>query len=178
MRLFVFYRHLYRHTVTVHQTHLPIEFQWLICFGQQKNKEVPATCKARLHAMAAPFSILHSVGFCEGIATQFLQGCEKLKNNISLQFHINQFIKYWEKSGETYFWDNTRTLTFSPQLYSKKFHFRHVPQYIHWFFLHFFLFLTLTNKTIEIFTKIHAKITIIVVENREPYYFIIICKCK
>ncbi len=26
--------------------------------------------------------------------------------------------------------------------------------------------------------KICAKITIIVVENREPYYFIIICKCK
>ncbi len=26
--------------------------------------------------------------------------------------------------------------------------------------------------------KIGAKITIIVVENREPYYFIIICKCK
>ncbi len=26
--------------------------------------------------------------------------------------------------------------------------------------------------------KIHAKITIIVVENREPYYFIIIYKCK
>ncbi len=31
---------------------------------------------------------------------------------------------------------------------------------------------------VEILTKIHAKITIIVVENREPYYFIIICKCK
>ncbi len=36
---------------------------------------------------------------------------------------------------------------------------------------------------IEILTKIRAKITIIVVENREPYYFIIIiiiiiCKCK
>ncbi len=29
---------------------------------------------------------------------------------------------------------------------------------------------------IEILTKIHAKITIIVVENREPYYFIIIYK--
>ncbi len=27
-------------------------------------------------------------------------------------------------------------------------------------------------------TKIHAKITIIVVENREPYNFITICKCK
>ncbi len=26
--------------------------------------------------------------------------------------------------------------------------------------------------------KICAKITIMVVENREPYYFIIICKCK
>ncbi len=26
--------------------------------------------------------------------------------------------------------------------------------------------------------KIHVKITIIVVENKEPYYFIIICKCK
>ncbi len=30
---------------------------------------------------------------------------------------------------------------------------------------------------IEILTKIPAKITIIVVENREPYYFIIIHKC-
>ncbi len=31
---------------------------------------------------------------------------------------------------------------------------------------------------IEILTKIRAKITLIVVENREPYYFIIIYKCK
>ncbi len=31
---------------------------------------------------------------------------------------------------------------------------------------------------IEILTKILAKITIIVVENREPYYFIIIYTCK
>ncbi len=31
---------------------------------------------------------------------------------------------------------------------------------------------------IKILTKIRAEITIIVVENREPYYFIIICKCK
>ncbi len=31
---------------------------------------------------------------------------------------------------------------------------------------------------IEILTKICAKIPIIVVGNREPYYFIIICKCK
>ncbi len=31
---------------------------------------------------------------------------------------------------------------------------------------------------IKILTKICAKITIIAVENREPYYFIIICKCK
>ncbi len=31
---------------------------------------------------------------------------------------------------------------------------------------------------IEILMKIRAKITIIVGENREPYYFIIICKCK
>ncbi len=31
---------------------------------------------------------------------------------------------------------------------------------------------------IEILTKIHVKITIIVIGNREPYYFIIICKCK
>ncbi len=31
---------------------------------------------------------------------------------------------------------------------------------------------------IEILTKIRAKMTIIVVENREPYYFIIIYKCK
>ncbi len=32
--------------------------------------------------------------------------------------------------------------------------------------------------TIKILTKISAKITIIVVENREHYYFIIIYKCK
>ncbi len=31
---------------------------------------------------------------------------------------------------------------------------------------------------IEILTKIHVKITIIVVENIEPYYFTIISKCK
>ncbi len=31
---------------------------------------------------------------------------------------------------------------------------------------------------IKILTQICVKITIIVVENREPYYFIIICKCK
>ncbi len=31
---------------------------------------------------------------------------------------------------------------------------------------------------IEILMKIRAKITIIVVENREPYYFIVIYKCK
>ncbi len=31
---------------------------------------------------------------------------------------------------------------------------------------------------IKILTKICAKITILVVENREPYYFIIICKYK
>ncbi len=31
---------------------------------------------------------------------------------------------------------------------------------------------------IEILTKIRVKITIIVVENVEPYYFIIVCKCK
>ncbi len=31
---------------------------------------------------------------------------------------------------------------------------------------------------IEILKKICVKTTIIVVENREPYYFIIICKCK
>ncbi len=31
---------------------------------------------------------------------------------------------------------------------------------------------------IEILTKIFAKITIIIVKNREPYYFNIIYKCK
>ncbi len=31
---------------------------------------------------------------------------------------------------------------------------------------------------IEILTKIYEKITIIAVENREPYYFTIIYKCK
>ncbi len=30
----------------------------------------------------------------------------------------------------------------------------------------------------EILTKIHAKITIVVLKNREPYYFITIYKCK
>ncbi len=42
----------------------------------------------------------------------------------------------------------------------------------------FFPILTRTKKTIKILMKILAKITIIVVENREPYYFIIICECK
>ncbi len=37
---------------------------------------------------------------------------------------------------------------------------------------------SLNKKIIEILTKIGAKITIIVVENGEPYYFIIIYKCK
>ncbi len=31
---------------------------------------------------------------------------------------------------------------------------------------------------IEILTKLHVKIIIIVEEKREPYYFIIIYKCK
>ncbi len=31
---------------------------------------------------------------------------------------------------------------------------------------------------IKILTKTRSKITIIVVENREPYYFLIICNCK
>ncbi len=43
------------------------------------------------------------------------------------------------------------------------------------FVIHFQL---LTKKRIEILTKIHAKITIIVVENGEPYYFITICECE
>ncbi len=42
----------------------------------------------------------------------------------------------------------------------------------------FFISLTLTKKVIEILTKIRAKITIIAVQNRGPYYFIIICRCK
>ncbi len=45
-------------------------------------------------------------------------------------------------------------------------------------FKFFFAFLTLTKRMIKILMKIHEKITIIVVENRELYYFIIICKCK
>ncbi len=45
-------------------------------------------------------------------------------------------------------------------------------------FLILFAFSILTKKIIEILIKIHAKITITVVENRELYYFIIICKCK
>ncbi len=45
-------------------------------------------------------------------------------------------------------------------------------------FLNFFHFLTPNKKMIEILTKILAKTTIIVVENREPYYFIIIYKCE
>ncbi len=38
----------------------------------------------------------------------------------------------------------------------------------------FFHFLTLTKKIIEMLMKIRAKITIIVIENRGSYYFIII----
>ncbi len=45
-------------------------------------------------------------------------------------------------------------------------------------FQFFFHFLTLNKKLIEILVKIRVKITIIVVENKEPYYFIIIYKCK
>ncbi len=45
-------------------------------------------------------------------------------------------------------------------------------------FLIFLKFLNSNKKMIEILTKIGAKITIIVVENREPYYFIVIYKCK
>ncbi len=42
-----------------------------------------------------------------------------------------------------------------------------------------FKFFNANKKMIEILTKIRAKIiTVIVEENREPYYFIIICKCK
>ncbi len=48
-----------------------------------------------------------------------------------------------------------------------------------WFLIFFFFaFLTLTKEIFKILMKIHAKITIIIEENREPYYFIIICKCK
>ncbi len=45
-------------------------------------------------------------------------------------------------------------------------------------FLIFFSFSNSNKKMIEILMKICAKITIIVVENRESYYFIIIYKCK
>ncbi len=45
-------------------------------------------------------------------------------------------------------------------------------------FKFFINFLTLTKKRIEILTKIHVKITIIVAENVEPYYFITTYKCK
>ncbi len=41
-----------------------------------------------------------------------------------------------------------------------------------------FIFDSNKKKIIEMLTKIYAKITIIMVENREPYYFITICKCK
>ncbi len=42
----------------------------------------------------------------------------------------------------------------------------------------FFPFFNSNKKMIEILTKIRAKITIIILKNREPYYFIIIYKCK
>ncbi len=41
-----------------------------------------------------------------------------------------------------------------------------------------FLFFNSNKKMIEILTKISAKITIIVIGNKEPYYFIIICISK
>ncbi len=44
--------------------------------------------------------------------------------------------------------------------------------------LKFFSFFNSTKRMIEILTKIRAKITIIVVKNKEPHYFIIIYKCK
>ncbi len=45
-------------------------------------------------------------------------------------------------------------------------------------FFNLFSFFNSNKKMIKILTKAHVKIIIIVVENREPYYFIIICKCK
>ncbi len=42
----------------------------------------------------------------------------------------------------------------------------------------FFPFFNSNEKMIEILTKIQSKIAIIVVENRESYYLIIIYKCK
>ncbi len=53
---------------------------------------------AQLHAMAAPFSMLDSIRFCDAIAAQFLQCCQKLKNYISPQFHVDRFTKRWKKN--------------------------------------------------------------------------------
>ncbi len=55
------------------------------------------------------------------------------------------------------------------------------PRFKPWrpiWFLNFFIYFNSNKKIIAILTKILAKITIIVVENREPYYFIIIYKRK
>ncbi len=42
-----------------------------------------------------------------------------------------------------------------------------------WFLIFFFFIFNSNKKMIEKLTKIRVKITIIVLENREPYYFII-----
>ncbi len=68
-------------------------------FWEVKKRITACTSQERLHAVTASFSILHSVHFCEAIATQFLQYCQKFKNYVSLQFHIDRFIKRWEKKG-------------------------------------------------------------------------------
>ncbi len=74
------------------QIHFPMNFNNCFVLGG-KNEQPHAPHKAQLHATAASFLILHSVHFCEAIATQFLQCCQKLKNYISLQFHIDWFTK-------------------------------------------------------------------------------------
>ncbi len=59
-------------------------------FWAVKSRITTHTSQAQLHTTAVPFSILHSLHFCEAIVTQFLQCCQKLKNYISLQFHTSE----------------------------------------------------------------------------------------
>ncbi len=75
-------------TVTVYRTLFTMNLNsWFVLGGKKPNICVHHTW---CNYTADPFSILHSIHFWEVIASQFLQCCQKLKNYISLQFHIDQ----------------------------------------------------------------------------------------
>ncbi len=74
----------------------PMNFNSWFVLGSKK-RVTALTSQGTTTCNNSSFSILRSVHFCEEIATQFLQCSQKLKNYISLQFHIEQFTKCGEK---------------------------------------------------------------------------------